>query len=93
MSESFKKAWRGWIRSSDGYQIRMLGRTGIDYQDDRGQLRIDAEGMSSPWNEIVVYSGSIPDTPERAREEVLDRLSRAFEFAGWTLTVEDAWPS
>lgn len=90
MSESFKKSWRGWIRSSEGYGIRMLGRTGIDYRDDRGQLRIDAEAMSSPWNEVVVYSSSVPDTPQRSRSEVLDRLSRAFEFAGWKLTMEDA---
>lgn len=69
MSETFRKTWRGWIRSSEGYAIRILGRTGIDYFDVGVQIRIDAEAMSSPWNEVVVYGGSIPDTTERPRTE------------------------
>lgn len=91
MRERFKRSWRGWVRSDDGYAIRLTGRTGIDYRDDVGRLRINSEAMSSPWNEIVVYTGSIPDVAERPRAEVLSRLRRAFEFAGWLLTLEDAW--
>jgi len=68
-----------------------LGRTRIDYRDDHGQICIDSEAMSSPWNEIVVYTGSIPDVPERPKAEVLDRLARVFQFAGWRLTLEDEW--
>jgi len=89
MSEKFTKSWRGWVKSSDGYAIRMLGRTGIDYRDDRGQIRIDAEAMSSPWNEVVVYKRSLPDSPERPQSEVLARLQRAFEFRGWRITLDD----
>lgn len=91
MSESFTKTWRGWIRSSDGFAVRVGSRTGIDYRDDRGRLRIDSERMSVPWYEVVVYTGSIPDTPDRPRGEILNRLSRAFEFGGWRMTLEDAW--
>jgi hypothetical protein len=91
MSERFKKTLRGWIHSSQGYAVRVVGRTGITYRDDRGEIHIDSEAMSSPWNEIVVYTGSIPDTPERPRAEVLNRLHRAFEFAGLRLKREDAW--
>lgn len=89
--EHFKKSWRGWIRSSAGYSVRVGSRTRIDYRDSSGQIRIDSEAMSDPWFEIVVYSGSIPDTPDRPRAQVLDRLRRAFEFAGWRLTLDDAW--
>ena len=89
--ESFKKSWRGWITSSEGYSLRVGSRTGIDWRDAHGILRIDSEVMSKPWNEIVVYTGSIPDTPERPRSEVLERLRRSFEFMGWQLTLEDAW--
>jgi len=46
--------------------------------------------MSSTWVEIVVYVASIPDTPDLPRTEVLDRLHRAFEFADWKLTVNEA---
>ena len=88
-SETFRKSWRGWVHSSEGYAIRLLGRTSLTYRDDRGQVRIDAEAQSKPWNEVVVYGRSIPDTPERPKAEVLDRLSRAFEFRGWRLTLED----
>ena len=91
MSEQFKKTWRGWAISSEGFSIRLLGRTGIEFRDEHGQIEIDVEAMSSPWNEIVVYTGSIPDTPERPKSEVLDRLRRAFEFRGWKLTLEDTW--
>jgi hypothetical protein len=91
MSETFTKTWRGWVRSTDGYAIRLMGRSGIDYQDKDGRINISSEAMSRPWNEIVVYAGSIPDTPQRPRREVLDRLHRAFDFAGWRLTVEDTW--
>ena len=91
MSETFKKTWRGWIQSSDGYAIRVGSRTGIDYRDDRGEVRIDSEAMSSPWFEVVVYTGSIPDEPQRPRAQVLDRLQRAFDFAGFRLTLEHEW--
>lgn len=91
VSERFKKSWRGWITSTEGYSFRVGSRTGIDYQDAAGELRIDSEVMSGPGSEVVVYTGSIPDRPERPRAQVLDRLRRAFEFMGWRLTLEDAW--
>jgi hypothetical protein len=89
VEERFKKTWRGWIESSEGYAIRMKGRTGLSYRDADGELRIDAEAMSSPWNEIIVRAGSIPDTPARRRAQVLQHLHRAFEFAGWRLSLEE----
>jgi hypothetical protein len=92
MTERFKKTWRGWVHSSDRFSVRVGSRTGIDYRDEHGQIRIDSERMADPWSEVVVYTGSIPDTADRPRAEVLDRLARVFEFAGWQMTlVEDAW--
>lgn len=89
--ERFKKSWRGWVTSSEGYSARFVGRTGIQWRDSLGELRIDGEWMSKPWNEMVVYAGSIPDTPERPRALVVERLHRIFEYRGWRLTIEDAW--
>ena len=89
--ETFKHSWRGWVTSSEGYSVRVGSRTGIDYRDDRGSLRIDSEVMSKPSNEVVVYTGSIPDTAERPRAEVVERLGRAFQYTGLALTLEDAW--
>lgn len=72
--ESFKTSWRGWVRSSEGYSLRVGSRTGIHWRDVHGTLQIESEVMSDPTNEVVVYTGSIPDTPERPRAEVLERL-------------------
>ena len=87
--ESFKTSfWGGWIISSHGYSLRLAGRTGIEWRDAVGELRIDSERMSKPSNMSVVYTRSIPDSPDRPRSEVLERLARAFEYAGWILKLE-----
>jgi hypothetical protein len=70
--------------------VRLMGRADLKYTDEFGELAISAEAMSKPWTDIVVYSSSIPESAERSREEVLRRLYRAFEFAGWTLIEENA---
>jgi hypothetical protein len=41
--------------------------------------------MSKPWFNIVVQTDAIPDLPERPRAVLVDRLRRAFRFAGWVL--------
>lgn len=65
--EEFRRGWWGWIRSSDGYSIRLIGRTRLQYRDALGELDIFAEPMSQPWSDIVVDTSSIPDTPDRTR--------------------------
>ena len=83
--ETFRRGAWGWVRSSDGYSVRLLGRTRLEYEDAHGELHINAEAMSKPWSNIVVDTNSIPDRPAVTREEVVARLHRAFAFAGWTL--------
>lgn len=87
--ETFRWNWRGWARSSEGYAVRLLGRTNLQYTDEYGDLHISAEVMSQPAAEIVVYTSTIPDRPERPRDEVVSRLRRAFDYKGWTMVVED----
>jgi hypothetical protein len=87
-SETFRRNWRGWARSSEGYAVRLLGRTDLQYSDEFGDLNISAEAMSKPWTDIVVYTATIPDRPDRPRAEVLSRLRRAFDFRGWNLIEE-----
>jgi hypothetical protein len=88
MDERFKKTLRGRVISSSGYSVRIIGRTGLQYIDTSGELRIDSEAMAGPGIEVVVYVRSIPDSENRPRQQVLDNLARAFEFAGWTLSLE-----
>jgi hypothetical protein len=93
VTERFKRSrWRGRITSSDGYSVRVIGRTGVEYCDSAGCIMIGSEVMSGPGLGIVVYSGSIPDRPERPRSQVLERLDRSFASQRWRVTVEDAWP-
>ena len=90
MAETFTRSWRGWIRSSDGYAVRLTGRSRIDYVDQHGELHVASEAMSKPWYEIVVYVSSIPDSPQRSRADVLARLHRALSYAKFQLTDDDA---
>jgi hypothetical protein len=83
--ETFKRNWRGWTRSSEGYAVRLMGRTKLQYTDEYGELHLPAEAMSKPWTKIVVSTNTIPDRSERSRDEVLSRLRRAFEYNGWTM--------
>jgi hypothetical protein len=88
-TETFTSNWRGWIRSSEGFSVRLMGRTGIRYTDELRDQHISAEPMNSS-TELVVYTTSIPDRPERTRAEVVSRLRRAFDYDGWTIVEEDS---
>lgn len=77
----------GVERSSEAYSVRLLGRTRLQYRDELSKLDIFAEPMSQPSSEVTVDISSIPDRPGRSREEVADRLQRAFAFAGWALVL------
>jgi hypothetical protein len=83
--EMFKRRLGGWLVSSDGYSIRLLGRSNLRYVDDLGSIRLFAEPMANPWSAIVVDTSAIPDQPERTRQEVVARLGRGFAQRGWTL--------
>ena len=88
MVERFRRGWWGWIRSSQGYSVRLLGRTKLQYRDRIGDLTISAEAMSKPWSNVVVYTSSIPSRADRSTDQVIGRLQRAFKFAGWTMIEE-----
>ena len=83
-TETFQANWRGWARSSEGYAVRLMGRNDLQYTDELGALRIFAEPMAN-GTDIGVETATIPDRPERSREEVVSRLRRAFEYRGWTI--------
>lgn len=85
MTETFKRRRWGWICSSDGYEIRIMGRNDLTYRDAHGDLTIFVEPMSKPRSNIVVQTDKIASTTERSRDEVIDRIRRAFKFAGWNM--------
>jgi hypothetical protein len=83
--EQFKRQWwTGWIRSSQGYSVRIVGRNDLQYADEARRLSLFVEPLAD-YSDIVLDMSSIPDMPDRTRAEIVDRLHRAFRFAGWTL--------
>lgn len=83
--EQFKRErWTGWIRSSQGYSVRIVGRNDLQYVDEDRQLNLFVEPMAN-YSDMVLDMSSMPDMPDRSRAEVVDRLRRTFRFAGWTL--------
>lgn len=83
--ETFKRQrFSGWIRSSEGYSVRIVGRNDLQYEDQVRQLRLFVEPLAN-YSDIVLDPASIPDLPDHTRAELVDRLRRAFQFAGWKL--------
>lgn len=73
MSERFRRSWNGRIiKSSQGYSVRIAGRTRIEYGDGQISLAIDCEVMAHPSREIVVYRNrlALPSRAVRALERV-----------------------
>jgi hypothetical protein len=83
--ETFRTTWRHEIVSSQGFSVRLSGRRALTYKDSQGELRVDAEAMAGSGITVTVYSGSIPDSPQRGRVQVMDNIDRAFRHAGWGL--------
>lgn len=89
--ESFRKSrLRGWVTSSEGFRVRIEGRTALRYEDSQGVLHLDSETMADPEGvSVVLYLGSIPEDERRPKRQVIDNIARAFEFARWTLRPQD----
>ena len=87
--ETFRKTLRGTIKSSQGFHVHLSGRTTVTYADGYGKLVLQSEAMAGPGIDLVIYSDTIPDMPERPRRQILDDIQRAFTFAGWTLEIQD----
>lgn len=86
MPEKFRRRrWRGEVLSSQGFSIRLNGRTSLTCKDLAGEIQVSSEAMAGPGTTVAVYSESISETPERSRSQVMGNIARAFQFAGWTL--------
>ncbi|WP_062318038.1 hypothetical protein [Demequina maris] len=81
--ETFKRRWLGWTVSSLGYRVRIMGRNDLQYEDEFGRQRLFADPDGNGG--IVVETARIRDRPERTRDDVVDRLRRAFTSRGWTM--------
>jgi hypothetical protein len=87
MSEKFRRGWWGWIRSSEGFEVRIMGRNDLQYRDAAQHLHLFVEPLAN-WNDIVLDKASIPDTGELPTSELIQRLRRAFTARGWNLILD-----
>jgi len=56
------------IESDTGFQVELLGRTGLEYREGSKTLFVDAEILV---HGIAIYSGSIKDWKEPYSEEII----------------------
>lgn len=69
-----------WITSSEGFKVRSLGRSGMEYVSDSGTLAIDAETLATRG--FVIYTR---DLPADLRDRVVADVTRAWRWAGFDI--------
>lgn len=67
-----------WIISSEGFKVRSLGRSGMEYVSDSVTLDLEAEALATQG--FVLYPAGIP---EDHRERVVADVTRAWRWAGF----------
>lgn len=56
LPETFRKRWwRGEVVSSEGFSIRLRGRTTLIYKDASGEMEVSSEAMAGSGITIAVY--------------------------------------
>jgi hypothetical protein len=86
MTEKFKKTWQNHVKSSLGYEFWIVSPGSLKYVDAEGYLMINSEWLLyAPGTSVLIRQGSIPDTPNRSQELVVDRIRRGAAFAGWNV--------
>lgn len=94
--EEFTEPEPNVITSTEGFSVRVLGRTGMRYIEGRRSVWIDSEVLATP-GAIMLNPSSMrawqgPDTePVTAgeRERVVENVRRAFQVCGYELDVAE----
>ncbi len=83
------------INSSAGFSVRVLGRTGLRYEEGGRSVRVDSEVLATPRaiamykDSIKYWEGSDPGQVSDAdRDRIADNIKRAFEACGYDLRVQ-----
>jgi len=87
VSERFRRTLRGGIRSTEGFTVRLAGRTVLLYTRNSDSLRLNTEVMAGPGIRVVLYADSIPHVSDIDPLLVVRDIERAFQYAGWDLMV------
>lgn len=87
MTERFRRTWRGGVRSSEGFSVRITGRSELLYTRGGRSWRFNSEAMAGPGIRVVLYGDSIPLEEGLDRVLVVRDIERAFQAVGWDLMV------
>ncbi len=84
-----------WIVSDEGFSVRAVGRSALEYREGKKKVRIDAEMLIRPSG-FVIYPGSLrcwaPPyddmvIDEAKRAVIVDNIRRAFRSEGFEVEV------
>jgi len=91
----FKKLGSGEIVSNEGFSVKILGRTGLQYTEGSKTLHVNSEVLAGPSG-LGIYKNSIKswDLPydnetidESKRDAIVENIRRAFRFDGYEIAV------
>jgi hypothetical protein len=95
MDEHFWEPEPNVIVSSEGFSVRVLGRTGIQYTEGERSLWIDSEVLGTP-RAIAIFKETMRhwDGPHAGevsaaeRDRIVGNIERAFDARGYHLQVQ-----
>lgn len=102
MDEHFTEPEPNVIKSTEGFSVRVLGRTGMRYTEGTRSVWIDSEVLAKPraiamFKETIrIWEGPEPEeVSAKDRDRIADNIKRAFEACGYELQVNEPfdWPS
>jgi hypothetical protein len=91
----FTKIGPNTVSSDEGWQVEVLGRTGIRYTENGRAMKIDSEVLAGPAG-MAIYSASIRSwlpphqgepVDEITRTRIIENVRRAFEFEGFSIDI------
>lgn len=93
----FRK-WFARIVSDEGFSVRVMGRSGLEYREGKRRMRIGSEMLEGPTG-LVIYATSIrsweppfehESIDDEKREAIIDNVRRAFRFDGFEIEVDQS---
>jgi hypothetical protein len=96
MEARFSEPEPNVIESTEGFSVKVLGRTGMRYTEGARSIWIESEVLAKPraiamFKETIrVWAGPEPEeVNEKDRDRIVDNVKRAFQACGYELQVHE----
>lgn len=90
----FKEICKNVVESDEGFSIKVLGRTGIEYAEGEKSMFVDSEILSGPHGmmvrkkSIIKWKGQNSEpVDDKKRDEIVENIRRAFLFWGFEIEI------